>query len=77
MAIFDRKKISTSNMEEDYAKVKWPSAELGYVSAFIWMLRQGTDSRLLIHFFNPLPSFFPVLSFTSSWPSLVFFKFIF
>eukprot|EP00026_Physarum_polycephalum_P000641 Phypoly_transcript_00642.p1 GENE.Phypoly_transcript_00642~~Phypoly_transcript_00642.p1 ORF type:complete len:1425 (+),score=228.18 Phypoly_transcript_00642:309-4277(+) len=33
--------ISSKNAEEDYKKVAWPRAELGYVSAFHWMLKQG------------------------------------
>eukprot|EP00026_Physarum_polycephalum_P000465 Phypoly_transcript_00466.p1 GENE.Phypoly_transcript_00466~~Phypoly_transcript_00466.p1 ORF type:complete len:1508 (+),score=196.62 Phypoly_transcript_00466:129-4526(+) len=33
--------ISTVNTEEDFKKIKWPRAELCYVSAFVWMLRQG------------------------------------
>jgi hypothetical protein len=39
----DSKNISTANVDEDYKKVKWPRAELGYVSAFLWMLKQGDN----------------------------------
>lgn len=38
---FESKYISTANVEEDYKKVIWPSAELGYAATFTWLLKQG------------------------------------